>query len=223
MHTSLLKAAVAVALLSTSFAAMADSASVTQTGAFISVTGGLSHFNVDRDSSALYPEEDKSGTAFDVLGGYRWVVARPFSLGVEAGYVNLGKTTWDGHYGGLSIQNDIHEKTKVDGFLVGVNGKWDLPYELTVTARLGMAHLRAKSDIDAVGGFIFLPPVTTRSSHSSTSNRVYGGVGFGYDFSENIGLTLSYDRYSFKAGGPEDPGHTANVGLLGLTVEYRFW
>lgn len=223
MHTSVLKAAVAVALLSSSFAACAESASVTQTGAFLSVTGGKSHFNVDRDPSARYPNEDSDGTGFDVLGGYRWVVARPFSLGVEGGYVNLGNTTWKGHYGGLSVQSDAREKTKVDGVLLGLNGKWDLPYEFTVTARVGVAHMRAKNDYTDVGGLIFLPPVTTHSSHSTNSNRIYGGVGFGYDFNENIGLTLSYDRYSYKADGPGDQGHTADVGLLGLTLEYRFW
>ncbi|MEX1829661.1 outer membrane protein [Luteibacter sp. CQ10] len=223
MHTSVLKATVAVVLLSSPFAALADSASVTQTGAFVSVTGGKSHFNVDRDPSALDPKDDSDGTGFDVLGGYRWVVARPFSLGVEGGYVNLGDTTWKGHYGGLSSQYDARAKTKVDGILVGINGKWDLPYELTVTARVGVSHMRARNHETDIGGFIFLAPVTTQTSHSTNSNRVYGGVGFGYDFNENIGLTLSYDRYGYKTGGPHDAGHTAHVGLLGLTAEYRFW
>lgn len=223
MHTSVIKASIAIALLSAPLVALADSASVTQTGAFVSVTGGKSHFNVDRDPSAIDPKDDGDGTGFDVLGGYRWVVARPFSLGIEGGYVNLGNTSWKGHYGGLSSQYDERQKTKVDGILVGVNGKWDLPYELTVTARVGLAHMRARNRYTDVGGLIFLPPVTTHASHTTNSNRVYGGVGVGYDFNENIGLTLSYDRYGYKADGPGDQGHTTDVGLLGLTLEYRFW
>lgn len=223
MHTSVLKAAVAVALLSSPFVALADSASVTQTGAFVSVTGGKSHFDLDRDAFAVDPKEGGDGTGFAVLGGYRWVVARPFSMGVEGGYVNLGHTTWKAHYGGLSNQYDAREKTKADGFLVGINGKWDLPYDLTVTARVGVAHMRAKSDDTKVGGYIFLPPITTRASHSTNSNRIYGGVGFGYDFNENIGLTLSYDRYGFKAESPTERTDDAHVGLFGITVEYRFW
>lgn len=215
--------AAATAALLSSFAALADSASVTQTGAFVSITGGKSHFNVDRDAYARYPSEDRNSTGFGVLGGYRWVVARPFALGVEAGYVHLGSTTWKAHYGGLSVQYDDRDKTKVSAFLAGVNGKWDLPYDFTVTAHAGVAHVRAKGEFTQTGGWIIQPPSTTRDHHSWSGNRIYGGVGFGYDFNENVGLTLSYDRYSFKADGPRDPGHTAHVGLLGLTAEYRFY
>jgi OmpA-OmpF porin, OOP family len=223
MHASVLKAAFVTALLTSSFAAMADSASVTQTGAFVSVTGGKSLFDVDRDPSGRYQHEDDNGTAFGVLGGYRWVVARPFAVGVEAGYVNLGDTTWRAHYGGLSIQHDVQDKSKANAFLVGINGKWDLPYDFTVTAHAGLAHMRAKGHYTESGGLIFQPSVTTRSRYSWSGNRIYGGVGIGYDFNENVGLSLSYDRYSYKAAGPRDPGKTAHIGLLGLTMEYRFW
>ena len=216
---------VAAAALFSSLAALADSASVTQTGAFVSINGGKSHFNVDRDPSqnARDPSEDRNSTGFTVLGGYRWVVARPFALGVEAGYAHLGSTTWKAHYGGLSMQYDDRDKTKATAFLAGVNGKWDLPYDFTVTVHAGVAHVRAKGDFTETGGWIIQPPSTTRVHHSWSGNRIYGGVGFGYDFDENFGLSLNYDRYSFKADGPRDPGHTAHVGLLGLTAEYRFY
>jgi len=219
-----LTAATGAALL-TPLAASADSASVTQTSPFISITVGKSHFNVDRDSDLdpRYPSEDQNSTGFTVLGGYRWVVARPFALGVEAGYAHLGSTTWKAHYGGLSVQHDDSDKKRVDAFLAGINGKWDLPYDLTVTVHGGLAHMRSKGDFTQTGGWIILPPATTRVHHDWSGNRFYGGVGFGYDYDENMGLTLSYDRYSFKADGPRDPGHTAHIGLLGLTAEYRFY
>lgn len=215
----------AATALFSSFAALADSASVTQTGAFVSITGGKSHFSVDRDAGgdARHPSEDRNSTGFGVLGGYRWVVARPFALGVEAGYVRLGDTTWKAHYGGLSLQYDDRDRTKVSAFLAGINGKWDLPYDFTITAHAGVAHVRAKGDFTETGGLIFVPSTTAHIQHSWSGNRLYGGVGFGYDFDENFGLTLNYDRYSFKADGPRDPGHTAHVGLLGLTAEYRFY
>lgn len=121
---------VATTALFSSLAAFADSASVTQTGAFVSINGGKSHFSVDRDASkgARPSIEDGNSTGFGVLGGYRWVIARPFALGVEAGYAHLGSTTWQGHYGGLSIQHNDRDKTKATAFLAGVNGKWDLPH-----------------------------------------------------------------------------------------------
>lgn len=218
---------VAATALFSSFAALAESASVTQTGAFVSVTGSKSHFDVDRDRYAMFPQTDRESTAFGALVGYRWVVARPFAFGVEAGYMHLGNTTWKALYGGLSIHNNVRQKTKANAFLVGVNGKWDLPYDLTVTARIGVAHIRAKSDLTetiTVSNVLTPVPAFTKRSHPSWSgNRVYGGVGVGYDFSENVGLTLSYDRYSFKTNGAYDPDHAAHVGLLGLTAEYRFY
>ncbi|MDF3982800.1 outer membrane beta-barrel protein [Luteibacter sp. PPL201] len=223
MHKSISTTALAVALLALPAVALADSASVTQTGAFVSITGGTSHFDIDRDPAATRSKDDGDTTGFTVLGGYRWVVARPFLFGVEGGYVNLGNPGWRGQYVGPSVQYDVRQKTKVDGLLIGVNGKWDLPYDLTVTARVGVAHLRARNDITEVGGFLVSPPSTLTMHDQTHTNRVYAGVGFGYDFDENLGLTLSYDRYSFKAESALDPGRTANVGLLGLTLEYRFW
>ncbi|URL58779.1 outer membrane beta-barrel protein [Luteibacter flocculans] len=219
-----LTAATGAALL-TPLAASADSASVTQTSPFISITGGKSHFNVDRDVSGttFSGSEDRNSTGITVLGGYRWVVARPFALGVEAGYAHLGSTTWKARDGGLSEPYDVRDKNKVDAFLAGINGKWDLPYDLTITAHAGLAHVRSKGDFTGSSGGTSTPASTTRVHHDWSGNRFYGGVGFGYDYDENMGLTLSYDRYSFKADGPRDTGHNAQIGVLGLTAEYRFY
>ena len=218
-------AAATVAALSSQLAAFADSASVTQTSPFVSITAGKSHFNEKRDVSGtnFSGNEDRNSTGITILGGYRWVVDRPFALGVEAGYAHLGSSTWHARDGGLNVPYDVRDKNKVDAFLAGINAKWDLPYDLTITAHAGLAHMRSKGDFTGSSGGANTPTSMTRIHHDWSGNRVYGGVGFGYDYDENMGLTLSYDRYSFKADGPRDPGHMAHVGVLGLTAEYRFY
>ncbi|QDE41207.1 porin family protein [Luteibacter pinisoli] len=228
MRNAMLAAATAVLLLPASFTASASSssASVTQTGAFVAVSGGTSHNDIDRNvsSASHFLTKDDSSTAFSVVGGYRWVVSRPFSLGIEGGYVSLGKTDWSQISGGLSTRFRDREKTKSDAVLVGVNGKVDLPHGFTATARLGLAHVRTRyqAGSDAYVVYKPTPPMSLQRS-SSTDNAIYGGVGFGYDFNENVGLTLSFDRYGFKAEGPIDHGHTAHANVAGITAEYRFW
>jgi hypothetical protein len=49
---------------------------------------------------------------------------------------------------------------------------------------------------------------------------VYAGVGFGYDFSIHIGISLNYDVFETRADGIYI-GHF-NTSMYGGTVEYRF-
>ncbi|MGA7437811.1 MAG: outer membrane beta-barrel protein [Luteibacter sp.] len=216
MQKVLLSVATAAALTFASFSAGA----VTQQGAFIAVNGGKSHFDV---SHSYF--DDNNDTAFGATAGYRWVVDRPFSLGVEVGYANLGKQT--AQRGNIQlvdvpITTDTRYKFKTQAIMVGANGKWDLPHGFTITARAGIAHSRSTFDVTS----------TTTSSHGTSSewgsedsndNGVYGGLGFGYDFNENFGITLTYDHFAVKAQDITNDKRTVNIGVTGANLEYRFW
>jgi OmpA-OmpF porin, OOP family len=216
MQKVLLSVAAAAALSFASFSA----AAVTQDGAFIGVNGGRSHYSV---SHTYF--DDNNDTGFGAVVGYRWVVDRPFSLGVEVGYANLGKQTAKDSYIQLvdvAYATDYKYKFKSQALLIGANGKWDLPHGWTITARAGFAHSRSTFDVSA----------TTSSSHGTSSewssedtndNGVYAGLGFGYDFNENFGLTLTYDHFATKAQDIIGDKRTVNVGVTGLAAEYRFW
>ena len=214
MQKVLLSVAAAAALSFASFSASA----VTQQGWFIGVNGGSSHYSVSHTSF-----DDNNDSAFGAVAGYRWVVDRPFSLGVEAGYVDLGsmKATDDQSFPGYS---DLYKaKFKGQALLVGANGKWDLPHGFTITARAGLAHSRVKYTITE-----YLSPSVPGytpyySNNDSNDNGVYGGLGFGYDFNENVGITLNYDHYALKADDITGDKRTVNVGVFGAAVEYRFW
>lgn len=213
MQKVLLSAAAAAALSLASFSA----AAVTQTGAFVGINGGSSHYNV---SNTRF--DDNNDTAFGAVAGYRWVVDRPFSLGIEAGYVNLGKQKANGSTLVDGGQLNYHANFKGEALLVGANGKWDLPHGFTITGRLGIAHSRTKyNETDVYVGCCGSD--TFRFRNDSNDNGIYAGVGFGYDFNENFGITLTYDHYSLKAEDITNDKRTVNVGVTGLAAEYRFW
>ncbi|QWT19832.1 porin family protein [Bacillus sp. NP157] len=214
MQKVLLSVAAATALSLASFSA----AAVTQQGAFVSVNGGSSHYSVSHTSF-----DDNNDTAFGALAGYRWVVDRPFSLGVEVGYVDLGSMKASDDYS-FPGQTDVYKaKFKGQALLVGANGKWDLPHGFTITAHAGLAHSRVKYSISEYVSPSQPGYTPYYSNHDSNDNGVYGGLGFGYDFNENLGLTLVYDHYATKAENITGDKRTVNVGVTGLSLEYRFW
>lgn len=215
MQKVLLSAAVVATLSLASFSA----AAVTQNGAFIGVNGGKSHYSLDHNNTNF---NDFNDTAFGAVAGYRWVVDRPFSLGVEAGYVDLGQMKAGQGY----ITYSYEDKVKGLALLLGGNGKWDLPHGFTITARAG--YMRARTKLDELYtsnnyGIIGASSVTTHYRETSNDSGFYAGAGFGYDFNENIGITLTYDYYSFKAENITGDSRNVHVGVTGLAAEYRFW
>jgi len=218
MEKLILTVAAAAALSFASFGVHAASE-----GAFVGVNGGRTNYDISHSDF-----NDKTDTAFGAVVGYRWAVDRPFYLGVEAGYVDLGrissKEEFGGSYAGVDYRYVDKYKLKGRAVLVGANGKWELPHRWTITARLGLAHSRTTYDYSQkfyVNGNLqdtFKP----FPKESSTDNGIYAGVGFGYDFTKNFSVTLNYDNYSLKAQGITDDKRTVNVGVWGAAAEFRF-
>ena len=220
MDKVLLSVAAAAALSFASFSASASSE-----GTFVGINGGRTNYDI---SHADF--HDKSDTAFGAVVGYRWAVDRPFYFGVEGGYVDLGKISskYDQSEtfgsGANTHVETFHEKDELKGHavLVGANGKWELPHHWTITARLGLAHSHTSydvSEIEKIDGGVVLNEGGHRSSND---NGIYAGLGFGYDFTKNFGVTVNYDNYSLKAQGITDDKRTVNVGVWGAAAEFRF-
>jgi hypothetical protein len=223
MEKLLLSVAAAAALTFASFGARAGHDA--NEGAFIGVNAGSSSYDIHNSGF-----EDKKDTAFGGVVGYRWAVDRPFYFGVEGGYVNLGKLT-DRYEGSqnLGTANQPYidaykEKYELKGhaLLIGANGKWVLPHRFTITARFGLAHSHSAYDAsynETLNGV----NVDSESIHqSSNDNGIYAGVGFGYDFTPNFGVTVNYDNYSLKAQKLTGDKRTVNVGVWGGAAEFRF-
>jgi outer membrane protein W len=130
---------------------------------------------------------------FGVRGGYFFTP----NVAVEGFYTNYGDDSGDG----VSI--------KASGYGVGVVGKKNFgPNEHTgffISGRVGAVHIETKLGVDGVGN----------AKDSSTEG--YVGVGAGYDFTRNFGLSLNYDYAKTDIFDVDAKLKTATLG-----IEYRF-
>lgn len=136
-------------------------------------------------------DTDESGldndTAFAIGGGWRFL---PY-LSVEAGYNDFGNFE----------ANRLNAELGADSWELGMAAK--IPFAdsgFFGQARVGIHRW----DIDSRLG-------TTRVSVDG--NDPYYGVGIGYDFNDQFGLTVSYDRYDVD---------DFDIDRIGLGGEVRF-
>lgn len=216
MEKLLLTTAAAAALSFASFGAHAANE-----GAFIGINGGSANYDISHSGF-----QDKNDTAFGAVVGYRWAVDRPFYFGVEAGYVDLGKITsrYETSQTFGTLLDTYKEKYELKGraLLVGANGKWVLPHHWTITTRFGLAHSHTSYDADRNEIFDGKNVYSYSLRDSSNDNGIYAGLGFGYDFTPNFGVTVNYDNYSLKAQNITGDKRTVNVGVWGGAAEFRF-
>ena len=135
---------------------------------------------------------DGNDTAYGVRGGYFF----NGNVGVEAFYTNFGK------------DSDSGLTAELDGYGVGIVGKKNMTAAhqgFFVGGRVGVAHVNLDASLAGFG------------SVSDSSNRVYLGGEIGYDFNENIGLSLDVNHVR-----PQVFGDTIRVTTATLGFEYRF-
>ncbi|MGN6512555.1 MAG: porin family protein [Lysobacteraceae bacterium] len=148
-----------------------------------------------------------------VEGGHTQFHANGGSDGDDAwslrgGYAFNPNFAVEGFYSQLYDETDNGASAKVDGFGVGVVGKKNFGPEDTgffVDGRVGVARNKAKLGVAGLG------------SDSDSSTRPYYGVGAGYDFNRNFGLSLNYDWNKVSAFDLDGKAKTLTVG-----AEYRF-
>lgn len=156
----------AVAALALSGAAAAQTYGVVSIGS--SKVDGL-------DCSGTGLSCDDTGTAFKLLGGYKFMP----NFALEGGYMNFGEAKVSDGVDSLKI--------KADAFVIGGAFHHDFSQSWNFVARLGLARVKAK----ASGAF----------SGSDTSTEAYGGLGLGYRLTKQMSLDASWD---FTKAGDED-------------------
>lgn len=145
---------------------------------------------------------DDNDTAYGANLGYRWQVAPNAAIGVEGGYVDLGKFSPKG--GTVVGVRDAELK----GWTAGVNGKFNLTDNWYVGARGGLFRGDASGDRIVAG-----VPV----SADAKDNGWYAGAGFGYDVNRNVSVGLNYDHYKH-----DRKGLVLDPGLVSVGAEVRF-
>jgi OOP family OmpA-OmpF porin/outer membrane immunogenic protein len=185
---------IAIALATAGFVAVSTAHAADNHNGFF-INGNVGQSTVD---DGPYDDDD---TAFGANLGYRWAVSPNVLLGVEGGYVDLGKVSPKSASVGLG-------NAEVDGWTLGVNGHFNVADNWYLSGRAGLFRADLKG-----GYFNGDVPVLVDDS----SNDWYAGAGFGYDFSNNFSLGLNYDYYRVeKASLKLDPG------VLSVGGEFRF-
>ena len=95
------------------------------------INGNVGQSNVDKGN---YDDDD---TAFGANIGYRWAVSPNVLLGVEGGYIDLGKVSPKSGGGALG-------EAEIDGWTVGVNGHFNVADNWYLSGRAGLFRADVK-------------------------------------------------------------------------------
>lgn len=199
-----------ISLSSLILAGACSSAFARDNGAFfVNAGAGQATYHADATDGGNYAGNN-TDNATALRLGYLW--RGPVDFGVEGGYVDLGELNASLISGAVLEEATVHAK----GWLLGAAGKYHFAGQWFVSARGGWLH--ASSEVD----YRVSTPVDSMSASSSADgDGWYGGVGVGYDLSDNASLGVNYDNYHVKAR-TGDVSADANVGTWMLTAEYRF-
>ena len=197
MKKTLLALALTTAGLLSVPAAFAQNASATNGGWFVNGNVGRTTIN-----QGPYNGHD---TGYAINGGYRWSLAPNVALGAEVGYNDLGNIQARNIFNSQPVINP--GKSQLHGWTAGVNGHFNLTPNWYVSARTGLYGWRGhglSNDVNPI-----------RQGLDNTS--WYAGAGFGYDFSSNVSLGLSYDYYNAKKSNVN-----LSTNMVSVSAEYRF-
>lgn len=157
---------------------------------------GFVRFEAGRSNVDLSAEDvgsiDEKDTTWGVRGGY-WF--NP-NIAVEGFYSQIYSTTV--HDGPDSYRLKLH------GVGIGLVGKKNFGSAhqgFFISGRAGVARGVATVEYD------------DEVEGDATSAKPYFGVGAGYDFSPNFGLSLNYDRLKAGEDGVNVTGKTLTLGL----------
>lgn len=164
-------------------------------------------------------------TGYGVLGGYRWKAGQDLGLGLEAGYADLG------NYRVKNVFNsqDVNQRSTTNalrGWLLGVNGRINLLPQWYISAHGG--YFRANDNGNNYNNSVGQDLGLTSGGRPGRGSW-YGGVGTGWDITEQVSLGVNYDYFHANAGkikntatGEVTQGLKRSTGIVSLSGEYRF-
>jgi opacity protein-like surface antigen len=158
-------------------------------------------------------------TGWDVGAGYRWATSSGM-WGIDAGYVDLGQANPNKNL----LRNEGYDatvggKAATHGWTIGGNYMYKFNDNWNIQARTGLAFTTTRLTINVDTPY---ESYQARANNSDTS--WYVGVGVGYDFSRNFGVSLNYDFYGLSYNFNNKFGRSTgdSSSLLSLGAEFRF-
>lgn len=163
---------------------------------------GASFGNTDADEGNAVPDLITSGTVdgkdsgFKLFGGYQFNK----NLAVELAYVDLGKLTYSGLFGGLPVTGGNVETT---GFNVSAVGVLPLNASFSLFAKAGLFAWQAKAR-DTTGGAPF--------SGKEDDADISFGFGGAYHLNRNFSVRAEWEQYEA----------VDKISLVSIGVTYGF-
>lgn len=163
---------------------------------------GAGRSYTDINAGSISGAKDEKDTAWKFFGGYQF----NRYLGVEGGYVDLGKASVSGTSGGIPAAATLDSKV----WQAAAVGSLPLGQQFALTGKLGVA--RADTD---VGGNIGAMPIGTTDHNTAPTY----GLGMRYDINSKIGVRAEWER--FRLGGGSFAGKS-DADLFSVNALYRF-
>jgi len=163
---------------------------------------GVGRNYTDLDSGSIAGAKDEKDTAWKFFGGYQ--INR--YIGIEGGYVDLGKASVTGASGGNPAAATLDSKV----WQAAAVGSVPFGQQFALTGKLGVA----RADTDITGNIGGTPIATTDHNTAPTY-----GLGMRYDISKNVGVRGEWER--FRLGGGNIAGKS-DADLFTVNALYRF-
>jgi OOP family OmpA-OmpF porin len=178
-----------------------------QQGFYIGAGGGFTLVEVAdvpvTGATVTSRSKDEKDAAFKIFGGYQF----NRYVGVEAGYVDLGKysTTVNTTAGSMTID------VSLDGWFVEAVGLLPLANNFSLFGKLGTVWGTAKASARTTGAI----RVTGMGTDDDLSGKI--GLGMQYEFANKLGIRAEYEFYG-EVGG----SNGGDVNYFGASLYYKF-
>lgn len=176
--------------------------------------------NMGQSDYRVSSEYFSSNTNFgwDLGAGYRWATSSG-NWGIDTGYVDLGQAKLNNNYVDYESGQGLSSRGKLSshGFTLGGNYLYKFNDNWNLQARTGLIFTKTRLTLtlsDSEGNS------TDPLRGSSNDTGWYGGLGVGYDFNRNFGVSLNYDYY--QIGSVKHSSDSMHASMLSVGAEYRF-
>jgi OOP family OmpA-OmpF porin len=149
---------------------------------------------------------DRTDTAWKAFVGYQFTP----NIGIEGGYVDMGKATASGVTGGAFVD----ASAKVRGVELVAVGTYPITNQFAVYGKLGAIRSRVSVSATAV-----VPGFAASVSDSSRSTDLTFGLGARYFITQNLGARAEWQRYQ-KVGNSTIGTDDIDVFSLGLLYAF---
>ena len=158
---------------------------------------------------------DDSDTGWKLFGGYQFNQY----LAIEGSYVDLGDVTSNTTVSSPPLPSAVEQKQfvqdaskvhpySVDGFALVGKLTWPIKEHFSVFAKLGGFRWDADIKVKCVGC-----DSSVKAKDDESGTDWTGGVGIGYDFKNNVGLRVEWERYGTDRN---------DVDFYSASILYRF-